>query len=111
MKITFLLGLFLSVTALSYGQESKVKKEQHVKVMVNQNGKTINIDTTFNLPDEKLIQFKVDSIIKKYGKGGMAAGEGNVIILRYGKHMSMSQGGKNSSGEEQMIVFYSTNDS
>ena len=119
MKLVFLLGLFLTVTAFSYGQDAKVekdpkvqqKKEQHVKVMVNQNGKTIKIDTTFNLPDEKLIQFKVDSIMKKYGKGGMAAGDEKVIILRNGNHMIMSQGGKDSPGEEQMSIFYTTNDS
>ena len=119
MKLVFLLGLFLTVTAFSYGQEAKAekdqkaqqKKEQHVKVMVSQNGKTIKIDTTFNLPDEKLIQFKVDSIIAKYGKGGNAAGDGKVIILRDGNHMSMSQGGKDSPGEEQVSVFYTTNDS
>jgi len=119
MKMVFLLGLFLTVTAFSYGQEAKVekdqkvqqKKEQHVKVMVSQNGKTIKIDTTFNLPDEKLIQFKVDSILKKYGKGGMAAGDEKVIILRGGNHMTMSQGGKNFSGADQISVFYNSDDS
>jgi hypothetical protein len=119
MKLVFLLGLFLTVTAFSYGQEAKVekdqksqqKKEQHVKVVVNENGKTIKIDTTFNLPDEKLIQFKVDSILKKYGKGGMATGDEKVIILRGGNHMTMSQGGKNFSGADQISVFYNSDDS
>ena len=41
----------------------------------------------------------------------MDTGEGNVIILRGGKNFSMGQAGKDLPGEEQMSVFYSTNDS
>jgi hypothetical protein len=119
MKMVFLLGLFLTASAFSYGQEAKVekdqkaqqKKEQHVTVVVNQNGKTIKIDTTFNLTDEKLIQFKLDSILKKYGKGGMAAGDAKVILLNGGKKMILSGDGKNLPGEEQFSVFYNSNDS
>ena len=119
MKLVFFLGLFLAASAFSFGQEAKTekeqkaqqKKEQHVKVMVRQNGKTVNIDTTFNLPDEKLIQFKVDSILKKYGKGGIAAGDGKVIILRGGNHSTTIGGGKGLPGEEQFSVFYTTDDS
>lgn len=118
MKLVFFLGLFLATSVFSFGQEAKVekeqkaqqKKEQHVKVMVSQNGKTIKIDTTFNLPDEKLIQFKVDSILKKYGKGGMAAGDGKVIIMRGGNHMTAIGGGDAFPGQEQYTVTYSSND-
>ena len=119
MKLVFFLGLFLAASVFSFGQEAKVEKEQkdqqkkaqHVKVMVSQNGKTIKIDTTFNLPDEKLIQFKVDSILKKYGKGGMAAGDGKVFIMRGGNHMTAISGGKALPNEEQFSVFYNSDDS
>ncbi|MEI7421090.1 MAG: hypothetical protein WCK18_03310 [Prolixibacteraceae bacterium] len=118
MKLVFFLGLFLAASIFSFGQDAKVekeqkaqqKKEQHVKVMVSQNGKTVKIDTTFNLPDEKLIQFKVDSILKKYGKGGMAAGDGKVIIMRRGNHLDKISEGKSLPGEEQFTVFYNSND-
>lgn len=118
MKLVFFLGLFLAASAFSFGQEAKTekeqkaqqKKEQHVKVMVSQNGKTIKIDTTFNLPDEKVIQFKVDSILKKYGKGGMAAGDGKVIILRGGKGLTSIAGGGAFPGQEEYTVTYSSND-
>lgn len=95
MKMVFFLGLFLAATIFSFGQDEKTakdqkltqKKEQHIKVVVNQNGKEIKIDTTFNMPDEKAIQFKVDSILKKYGKEGMASGHRKVMVLRGGNEM------------------------
>ena len=40
-------------------------KVQRVKVVVKKDGKETKIDTTFNLPDEKMISFKVDSMLKK----------------------------------------------
>lgn len=90
MKVVFLLGLFLAATLLSYGQTTKSvpatkgeqKKEQHVKVMVSHNGKVTKIDTTFNFADEKLIQLKVDSLLKKLEVVKGKAGEANVIIMR-----------------------------
>jgi len=90
MKIVFFLGLFLAATLFSYGQTTKSataaksdqKKEQHVKVIVSQNGKVTKIDTTFNFADEKLIQLKVDSLLKKLEVVKGKAGESNVIIMR-----------------------------
>ncbi|MEK7719171.1 MAG: hypothetical protein AAB347_06115 [Bacteroidota bacterium] len=90
MKIVFFLGLFLAASLLSYGQtaksptatKSEQKKEQHVKVMVSKNGKVTKIDTTFNFADEKLIQLKVDSLLKKLEVVNGKAGESNVIIMR-----------------------------
>ena len=90
MKVVFFLGLFLAATLLSLGQTTKSatitqsdqKKEQHVKVMVSQNGKVTKIDTTFNFADEKLIQLKVDSLLKKLEVVKGKAGEPNVIIMR-----------------------------
>ena len=43
------------------------KKEQKVKVIVKKEGKEMKIDTTFNFPDEKMINFKVDSMLSKLG--------------------------------------------
>jgi hypothetical protein len=110
MKIVFFLGLFLTATLLSYGQTAKSvpaaksdqKKEQHVKVMVSQNGKVTKIDTTFNFADEKLIQLKVDSLLKKLEVVKGKAGESNVIIMR-------GMGPK--GGERQYSVMYHNCDS
>lgn len=90
MKVVFFLGLFLATTLLSFGQTTKSamvtksdqKKEQHVKVMLSQNGKVTKIDTTFNFADEKLIQLKVDSLLKKLEVVKGKEGEPNVIIMR-----------------------------
>ena len=110
MKIVFFLGLFLTATLLSYGQTAKStnatksgqKKEQHVKVMVSQNGKVTKIDTTFNFADEKLIQLKVDSLLKKLEVVNGKAGEANVIIMR---------GMGSSGGNRTYSVMYNNSDS
>ena len=132
MKFAYLLGLLLATTAISFGQVEKAKatdktpqkkeqsvkvtvnaekdqqkKEQRVKIIVDENGKVTKIDTTFNLPDEKALQAKVDSMMKKLGKDGKIAGKHKVIILRGGDQMKHLQ----HSGDKQFEVFYSTNDS
>ncbi len=104
--MVFFLGLFLTVTAFSFGQvertakdqKTQQKKEQRVKVVVNQDGKEIRIDTTFNFADDKLVQFKVDSILEKYGKDGMAKGDHKVIVLRGGKIATID-----NVGDEMMM--------
>ena len=132
MKFAFLLGLLLATTAVSLGQVEKAKttdktpqkkeqsvsvtvnaeknqqnKEQRVKIIIDENGKVTKIDTTFNLPDEKALQAKVDSMMKKLEKEGKLAGEHKVIILRGGDQMKHMQ----HSGDKQFEVFYNTNDS
>ena len=110
MKVVFFLGLFLATTLLSLGQTTKSatatksdqKKEQHVKVMVSQNGKVTKIDTTFNFVDEKLIQLKVDSLLKKLEVVKGKAGESNVIIMR---------GMGSSGGNRTYRVMYNNSDS
>ena len=119
MKLVFFLGLFLAVTALSFGQvenaakdqKSQQKKGQRLKVVVNQDGKETRIDTTFNLADEKQIQFKIDSILNKYGKGGNAKGDHKVIILRDDNNRMHVQAGGNAGGSEHLEMFYTTSDS
>ena len=119
MKIVFFLGLFLTLTAFSFGQGDKKakeqkdaqKQEQHIKLVMNQNGKVTKIDTTFNLADEKLVQAKIDSIMKKYGKDGK--GNDRVFIMRKGNQISSANGWKVSpDGKGEQFEFtYNTNDS
>jgi len=132
MKFAFLLGLMLATTAVSFGQVEKAKttdktpqkkeqsvkvtvnaeknqqnKEQRVKIIVDENGKVTKIDTTFNLLDEKVLQHKVDSMMRSLEKEGKMTGEHKVIILRGGDQMKHMQ----HPGENEFEVFYDTNDS
>jgi hypothetical protein len=110
MKVVFFLGLFLATTLLSLGQTTKSttvtksdKKEgQHVKVMVNQNGKVTKIDTTFNFADEKVIQLKVDSLLKKLEVVNGKSGDPNIVIIR---------GMKPGTGNREFRVMYNNSDS
>jgi hypothetical protein len=128
MKIAFLLGLLIATTTVSFGQvdqakstdkttqkkEQRVtvtvnadkdqqKKEQRVKIVVNENGKETKIDTTFNLLDQKVLQYKVDSMMRKLDK----AGNMKVTILKGGDHMKHNP----MSGDNQIELFYNSNDS
>jgi hypothetical protein len=132
MKLAFLLGLLVATTAITYGQAEKAKttekapqkkeqsvsvtvnadkdqqkKEQRVKIVVNDNGKETKIDTTFNLLDEKVLQHKVDSMMRSLEKEGKMTGEHKVIILRGGDKMKHMQ----HSGDGQFEVIYDNNDS
>ena len=120
MRHVFLLGLFLASTIFSFAQEKTAqqtekatkKNEQRIKVMVNQDGKQIKIDTTFSLPDEKMIQFKVDSLLQKLGVNNGKAGEPNIVIFRGGRGMTMSRHHANGMpGENQIELFYQKGDS
>ena len=120
MRHVFLLGLFLASTIFSFAQEKTAqqtekttkKNEQRIKVMVNQDGKQIKIDTTFNLPDETMIQFKVDSLLHKLGVNEGNAGEPNIVILRGPNRMSMSRHHANGlPGENQIELIYQKGDS
>jgi len=119
MKLVFFLGLFLAITAFSFGQggnaandqKTQQKKEQRVKVLVSHNGKETKIDTTFNLADDKQVQFKVDSILKKYGKDGASAGDKKFLIIQDGKKITHAQAGENGSAPERFDVFFTRSDS
>jgi biopolymer transport protein ExbD len=124
MRLVFLLGVFLLSTLLSLGQTAKTtttttsvqsqqkKDQQHVKVMVSQNGKVTKIDTTFNLPNEKLVQLKVDSLLKILEGADGKSGEANIIIMRGDDNIHMGKHGKgNSPGERQITVYYQKSDS
>ncbi len=115
MKLAFILGMMVVTAGFAYGQTEKSKsadktqqkKEQHIKIVMNQNGKEVKIDTTFNMLDEKVLQDKVDSIMNKLDKSGNS----KVIILRGGGASAHSFHSGNMPGENQFEVFYNSNDS
>lgn len=120
MKMVFLLGIFLITTMFSFGQtessattaKGKEKNEQHVKVLVNKNGKVTKIDTTFNFADEKVIKLKVDSLMKKLEVVEGKEMDGNVFFIRKdGKSKMSGSAFNNGPGEEQFTIFLQDSDS
>jgi len=88
------------------------KKEQRVKVIVKKDGKETKIDTTFNLPDEKMINAKVDSMLKKFDIEGMESKKFDVLIQQHpGKRMKFINRGENLPGDEQFDVMILEGDS
>ena len=88
------------------------KKEQHVKVVINRGGKEIKIDTTFNLVDEKMINFKVDSILNNLDIKGIEKSASDMVSRRGGKarywnHLSRG----NFPGAEQFDTLIQNGDS
>jgi len=88
------------------------KKEQKVKVIVKKDGKETKIDTTFNLPDEKMINWKVDSMLTKLGIERNDSGSLNVLIHHPGKRMKYANHvGANLPEDEQFDVMIQQSDS
>jgi hypothetical protein len=88
------------------------KKEQHVKVVINQDGKETKIDTTFNLSDEKMINFKVDSMLKKLDIKGIENEASDMVVLlgekaRYWNQLSR----ENMPRTEQFDILIQNGDS
>ena len=115
-----LCGLFFTASSFSFGPAGNValadnspqKKVQRVKVMVNKDGKTTSIDTTFNLADDKAVQVKVDSILKKVQIVGAGDGKAVVHMHNGAKVVRLSKNsGNNSTGSQQFDVFITTDDS
>ena len=116
----FLWGLFFTASSLTFGPVGNValadnspqKKVQRLKVLVNKDGKTTTIDTTFNLADEKAVQVKVDSILKKVQIVGKGDGKSIVHMRNGAKVVKMSKSsGNNSTGGQQFDIFISGDDS
>ena len=107
------IGLLLTATSFTFGpvDDAKLldnvpqKKVQRVKVMVNKDGKETTIDTTFNLPDEKAIQHKIDSMLSKMDIKGMGLDKSNIVIHRKGNGVQFnSKDGKNLRGDQQFDI-------
>lgn len=118
MNLALLTGLILttnffnlmSVDEPKTVRDDPQKKEQRIKVVVNQNGKEVKIDTTFNLSNKIAVQAKVDSILKAEGIENIQADGKNVIFMKSGKHMTMHHSG-NTPGNEEFQVFIQDGDS
>ena len=116
----FLLGLFFIASSFTFRPVDDLalvdngpqKKVQRVKVLINKDGKTTSIDTTFNLADEKAVQIKVDSIIKKAEIVGIVDGKSVFHMHNGGKAVKLSTtAGNNSSGSQRFDVFVQSGDS
>ena len=117
---TIFIGFLFTASSFTYGpvdgttlaDNGPQKKEQKVKITVNQNGKETKIDTTFSLPDEKTIQVKVDSMLKKMEINGMGPDMKNIVIHRGRKHMNWnSKEGDSFPGKEQFDITVQMDDS
>ena len=114
------MGLLFTTSSFTFGPVGDVQlvgdppqnKEQKVKIVVSTDGKVTKIDTTFNLPDEKMIQVKVDSMLKKMEIVGIEPDMKNIVIHRGGKHMQWSsKNGDKFPGEEQFDIMIQSGDS
>jgi|WetSurMetagenome_2_1015567.scaffolds.fasta_scaffold370930_2 hypothetical protein len=117
---TLLIGLLVTSSSFTVGpvdgtmlaDNNQQKKEQRVKVVVNKNGKATKIDTTFNLPDEKMVQVKVDSMLKKLDIKGIDMDMKNIVIHRRGKNMNWdSKEGDKFPENEQFDIMVQVGDS
>lgn len=115
-----LMAMLLSVSSFTFypsveaslAGDGPQKKEQKVKVIVKKDGKETRIDTTFNLPDEKMINWKVDSMLSKLGIDRNDSGRMNVLIHHPGKRMKYTNhGGTNLPEEEEFDVMIQQGDS
>jgi len=115
-----LLAMLLSASSFTFypsveaplAGDGPQKKEQKVKVIVKKDGKETRIDTTFNLPDEKMINWKVDSMLTKLGIERNDSGSMNVLIHHPGKRMKYTnRGGANLPEDEQFDVMIQQGDS
>lgn len=116
---SFFVGLLFTASSFTFGpvestllvDNAPQKKEQRVKVTVNKNGKETKIDTTFNLPDEKMIQVKVDSMLKKMEIVGIEPGMKNIVIHHGGKRMNWNSKEGKFPENEQFDIMIQTGDS
>ena len=116
----FCAGLWLTSSAFTIGPAEAVrlvdntpqKKVQRVKVFVTKDdGKETIIDTTFNLPNQKMMKDKADSILRNLDidKAGTRK---NVFIFSDGKGMkSFVKADKDMPGNEQLEVIVQDSDS
>ena len=115
-----LCGLFFTASSFSFGPAGNValadnspqKKVQRVKVMVNKDGKTTSIDTTFNLADERMVSAKVDSVLRELDIDEFGPGMEDVVIHKGGKRMKCTvTGDVKTHGDERFDIFIQHDDS
>ncbi len=114
-----LMALLFSATSFTFSpfvdaplvDNPPQKKEQRVKVIVKKDGKETKIDTTFNFPDEKMVNAKVDSILKKFDVKGNESEKFDVLIQHPGKRMKFINRGENLPGDEQFDIMIQHGDS
>ena len=113
-------GLFFTASSFTFGPVGDValadngpqKKVIRVKALVNKDGKTTSIDTTFNFADEKAVRVKVDSILKKVQIVGKGDGKSVVHMHNGAKVVKLSKNsGNNSTSGQQFDIFISSDDS
>jgi len=118
--VVLFMGLLFITSSFTFGPVGDVqlvsdppqKKEHRVKIVVSTDGKVTKIDTTFNLPDEKMIHVKVDSMLQKMDIQGIEPDMKNMIIHRGGRHMQMSRkNGDKFPSEEQFDIMIQRGDS
>jgi len=114
IALLFITSSFIfdpSVVAQLAG-DAPQKKEQRLKVLIKKDGKETKIDTTFNIPDEKLINAKVDSILKKLDVEGIDSGKFDVLVHHPGNRMKhFNHAGGNFPGDEQFDIMVQSGDS
>ena len=115
-----LVGLLFVASSFTFGpvEDAQLagndpqKKEQRVKVIVSVDGKQTKIDTVFNLPDEKMINEKVDSILGNLDHEGMSHHKGKRMILFNDGNMRFHNGAMNGKpGDEQFDIMVQRCDS
>jgi hypothetical protein len=114
------VGLLFTASSFTFGPAEDVqlagdppqKKVQRVKVIVNKDGKEIKIDTTFNMVDEKMVRYKVDSVVQRLNHEHAGPGKQDILILQGGKQMKCIVTDNGSGpGEEQFNIFIQEGDS
>jgi len=116
---TVLMALLFTATSFTFSpvvdaqlvDNPPQKKEQRIKIIVKKDGKETKIDTTFNFPDEKMVDAKVDSILKKFDVEGIETVNYDVLIQHPGKRMKFINHGENLPGEEQFDIVIPHGDS
>ena len=108
-----LLGLLFVTSSFTFGPVDDAqlvggdtqKKEQRLKVTVSVDGKETKIDTIVNLPDQKMIDEQVDSMLSQLDKEGINCKKAHRIMVKADKGRRFhSFDAKNFPGEQFDIM-------
>ena len=115
-----LVGLLFLTSSFTFGPTEDAqlvgndpqKKEKRVKVIVRVDGNETKIDTAFNIPDEKIANEKIDSILSKIdGEGTGHHRPGHVLIMNDKMMKFHHRAMNNSPADEQFNILIQDNDS